>query len=139
MKERIVIVFIAIALGLFVTTLIFFIYQQTKILPKNTPKSSNTVVKQTPADTILLSIDEPKNESITDRRTIQVKGKTNPENTIIVSTNQEDVVASPTTEGQFSISVTIDTGVNKILTRVITPSGEEKTDSRIISFSTEEF
>lgn len=139
MKERIVIVFIAIALGLFVTTLIFFIYQQTKILPKETPKSLGKIVTPAPENSILLNIDEPKDESITDRRTIQIKGKTNPENTIIASTNQEDVVANPTSDGQFSISITIDTGVNIILTRVITPNGEEKTDSRIISFSTEEF
>lgn len=138
MKERVVIVLIAIALGIFVTTLVFFIYQQTKIVPK-TNTSANSKIKQTPKEKYFLSIEEPKDESLTEKRTIEVKGKTNPENTILISTNQEDVVAMPASDGKFSATITIDAGANNLIVRSVTPEGEEKTDTRTVTFSTEEF
>jgi hypothetical protein len=140
MRERIVIVFIAIAIGLIVTTLVFFLYQQTKTIPKNPSNIiSGNVPTPTPADSVYLVIDEPSDESISDRRSIQVKGRTGPGNTVVVSTNQEDVVASPTTDGKFSISITIDSGTNKIVTRSISSDGSDAVDTRVITFSTEEF
>lgn len=140
MKERIVIVFIAVALGLLVTTAGFFLYQQTKILPKSADqKSVSLKTTPTPENKTYLSIEEPTNESISDKRTISVKGKTNPENILIISTNQEDIVLSPTTEGGFSATITIDTGTNKIITRAVNPNGDEKIDTRIITYSLEEF
>ena len=138
MKERIVIVLIAIALGIFVTTLVFFIYQQTKILPKNASQT-NSASKEKPQEKYFLSIEEPKDESLTEKRTIEVKGKTNPGNTILISTNQEDVVATPTSDGKFSATITIDAGTNNLTTRSVTPDGEEKVDTRIVTFSTEDF
>src|SRR5438132_1311064 len=106
MKERIVIVIIAVVLGLAATTLGFFIYQSTKMIPDNTPKSlSSSKASPTPIDTtkLFLTIDEPKENILLKNRTIQVKGKTNSDNTLLVSTNQEDVVAKPSSDGTFSV------------------------------------
>jgi len=140
MKERIVIVFIAVALGLFVTTVGYLLYQQTKVIPKNlTGATTQIIATPTPADKYFLSVEEPTNESISSKRTVVVKGKTDPENTLVVSTNQEDQVATPTRDGSFSITTAIDTGVNKIVTRSIAPDGEEKIDTRILTFSQEDF
>ncbi|OIP57387.1 MAG: hypothetical protein COX79_05120 [Candidatus Levybacteria bacterium CG_4_10_14_0_2_um_filter_36_16] len=140
MKERIVIVFIAVALGLFVTTVGYLLYQQTKVIPKNLAgTTTQIIVTPTLADKYFLSVEEPTNESISSKRTVVVKGKTNPENTLVVSTNQEDQVATPTRDGSFSITTAIDTGVNKIVTRSIAPDGEEKIDTRILTFSQEDF
>jgi hypothetical protein len=140
MRERLIIVFIAVAVGLLITTLLFFLYQQTKISPQANEKSGIT---QTPVKSIEnavpLTIEEPSDFAISDRRTIQIKGKTNPKNTLVVSTNQEDVVTTPAADGKFSISITIDSGSNRILTRAIDPNGEETTDVRMITYSTEEF
>lgn len=138
MRERIVIVFIAIAIGLLVTTLIFFLYQQTKTIPQ---RVINTVSNPTPkpASGVYLAIDTPADEQISDRRSIQVKGKTDPQNLIIVSTNIEDEVVKPTSDGRFSVTITIDAGANVLITRAIAPTGEETIDRRVITFTTEEF
>lgn len=142
MKERVIIVLIAIIIGLTVTTLGFFIYQSTKMLP-NDEKQNISIKSPTPTagsvNNIHLLIEEPKNEAVTNKRTIQVKGKTNSENTIIVSTNQEDVIANPSSDGSFSVSITIDAGTNKLMIKSISPNGEEKTEERTITFSTEDF
>lgn len=140
MRERIVIVFIAIAIGLLVTTLVFFLYQQTKTLPQ---KSSEMLkinnLTPTPQGSPFLLVEEPADESLAARRSIQIKGRTNPENTIAVSTNQEDIVVTPTRDGKFSVTITIDAGANRIITRAISPGGESKEDIRTITFNTEEF
>jgi hypothetical protein len=140
MRERLIIVFIALAIGLLITTLLFFLYQQTKITNKTTQQyRPNSSAPKAEEVKIPLSIDDPSDFSISDRRTIQVRGKTNASNTIIVSTNQEDVVSKPASDGKFSVSITIDSGANVIVTRAITPDGEETSDTRVITYSTEEF
>lgn len=142
MKERIVIVFIAVVLGLLATTAAFFIYQSTKVV---TDKESSKKIAQTvsptssPSDKLMLIVEDPKDESVLDKRTIQVRGKTNVGNTILISSNQEEEVAKPTTDGKFAITITIDAGVNNIITRAIAPNGDEITDERVVVFSTEEF
>ncbi|HVZ12661.1 MAG TPA: hypothetical protein VG965_06550 [Patescibacteria group bacterium] len=144
MRERILIVFIAVAIGLVITTLVFFLYQQTKTIPQKAPAGS--AIENTPGTSptpqvgsSYLSVDTPADQSLSDRRLIQVKGKTHPEDTIIVSTNQEDVAAKPTADGSFTVSITIDAGANMIITRSIAPSGEEVKDSRVVTFSTDDF
>lgn len=140
MRERIVIVFIAIAIGLLTTTLVFFLYQQTKTIPqKSISKSSGNFPSPTPQNKVYLSIDEPKDESLAERRSIQVKGRTNAQNTIIISTNVEDLIVKPTTDGKFSATITIDPSSNEIVTRSIHPDGQEVQDVRVITFNTEEF
>lgn len=143
MKERAVIIFIAVIIGLLLTMIVFFIYQSTKVLPKEdkkTPSTQKTISPTpTPLSGVYLVIEEPKDEAVIDKRTVEIKGKTNTDNTIIISTNQEDIVAKPNSQGNFSVSITIDAGTNKIVSRAITPNGEEVIDERTISFTTEEF
>ncbi len=143
MKERIIIVFIAVTLGILVTTVGYLIYQSTKVIPDtaDTPNKGSLLQSQETEnkDGHYLKVNDPKNETVATTRTIQVKGETNPENTIVVSSNQEDVAVTPTANGSFSVSVTIDAGANKIITRSIAPNGETKTDERIVTFSSEDF
>lgn len=139
MKERIVIIFIAVTLGLLVTTVGFFLYESSKPSKPVSEGSAQTATKPHPSDEITLTVTAPQNESLTANRTIQVKGKTDPQNTVIVSTNQEDTVVTPTSEGDFTASLTIDAGVNKLTVEAIAPNGNSKKDVRIVSFSTGDF
>ena len=140
MKERIMVVFIAIAIGLIATTLVFFLYQQTKTLPKPlSSDSKQTVATPTPKKSDYLTVESPADETISNKRSIQVKGKTNPAATVVVSTNEEDEVVQPASDGKFSVTVTIDAGANKIITRAIGPDGNGATDERVITYSTEDF
>lgn len=141
MKERAIIVFIAVLAGLILTTLGFLLYESTK------KKQSESVRKEKittaspipPQDIFSVTIASPQNESLTDKRSVVVKGKTNPDNTLIVSTNQEDVAATPASDGSFSITVSIDTGSNNIIVRAINPQGEETTAETLVTFNSEEF
>jgi flagellar basal body-associated protein FliL len=140
MKERVIIIFIAIILGLLVTSGAFLLYQATKTVEQ--PRNTQTTAKNplpTPQTSPLLVVSEPKDESVTKVRKIQIKGKTNPQNTIVVSSAQEDVVGLPTTGGDFAITVEIPADTDIITIRAIAPNGQETKEERIISFSGEEF
>lgn len=144
MKEKVIIIFIALIIGLFVTTIGFYLYQSTKTISEKvevkktpTPIAEISPIQQQSKNFIL--IDEPNDEAVTNTRTIQVKGKTNPENTIVISSNSDESIGTASTDGSFSMSVTIDAGTNDLTIRAISPNGEEVKDERTISFSTEDF
>lgn len=140
MKERVVIIFIAVTLGLLATTIGFFLYESSK------PNKEVTAVSQKPKtpepaakQEIELTVSSPKDESVTANRTIQVKGTTDSGNTVIISTNQDDVVVTPTSKGDFSATLTIDAGENKLVVQAVDPSGNTKKIIQTISFSSDEF
>jgi hypothetical protein len=142
MKEKLIIIFVASVLGLLVTTIAYYAYQSTRPSQAIPEKKSQPITLKptpTPLPKVPLTIDEPKNESVVARRTIQVKGKTSPGSTIIVSTNTADEVVQPTSEGDFSVSIEIGTGVNKVITRAINSEGESYAEERVVTFTTEEF
>lgn len=141
MKERLIIIIVAIVSGLIITGAGFFIYQSTKKV-NDAPANSNTSVTITPTENenkVFVRVAEPVDESLTNKRTLNLKGTTNPDNIIVVSTNLEDVQGKPSTEGNFSITVDIDAGANIVITKVIAPNGDSAQDIRTITYSTEDF
>ena len=141
MKERLIIIIVAIIAGLFITSAGFFIYQSTK-KGNDVPiakKVSVTPIKEQATNALFVKVAEPNDESLTNKRTVVLKGTTNPNNIIVVSTNLEDVEAKPTSEGNFSLTVDIDAGANEIVTRAIAPDGSWAIDIKTITYSTEEF
>ena len=144
MKERLVIVVIAVGLGLFLTTIGFLIYQSTKFKPAEKSTQTNNsnksvTITDTPKEESLLTVNEPKDEAVVDRRTVKVSGQTDATYTIVISSNIEDVVAKPDSKGKFTANITIDAGTNQIVTKAIKPDGSEITNTRIVTYSTEEF
>ena len=148
MKERFAIITIAAGIGLFTTSIAFLLFKQSTsqkppITDSNTTGSQTTTVqddtKNKPPEGFFITVDEPQDESVVEKRTIVIKGKTNPGNTVIVSSNQEEAAGVPSKEGDFSLSLAIEAGMNTIITRAISPSGEEVVDQRTVSFTTDEF
>lgn len=141
MKERAIIVFIAVLAGLILTTLGFLLYESTKKkIPQDVQKER--IITATPSSkplSFFVKIESPQNESLTEKRSVIVKGTTNPNNTLIVSTNQDVVAATPAADGSFSVTVAIDTGSNNIVVRAINPEGEETQDTTLVTFNSEEF
>jgi hypothetical protein len=76
---------------------------------------------------------------LSEKRTLVLKGTTNADNIVVVSSNLEDVEVKPNQDGDFSVSVDIDAGANPIITRVIAPDGSSAQDIRTITYSTDDF
>lgn len=140
MKERLIIIVLAVVSGLIITTIAFFVYQNFIGNTKSaTDKNQQTTPTPQSAKNLLLEISEPLDGSLTDNRTLSVKGATNPENIVIVSANQDDNSGKPTTDGNFSITVTIDAGANFLVVRSIAPDGTEIKKEIVVTYTTEEF
>lgn len=139
--ERIILSLIALFVGLLVAGGAFYIYQMTKQIPQD--KADTITIKShptpTPNSNNYVTVDTPKDEAVVDRKTITVSGKTLPNSTLIVSTEGEDQVVKPTATGTYSVTVTIDDGVNLLSITSIFPDGNEKTIKRTVSYSSEDF
>lgn len=141
MKERVIIIFVAIIAGLFITSAGFFIYQSTKKVNDSPIKNSSNAANPTPIpeNKLFVRISEPADETLTTRRTVVIKGSTNPDNIIVASSNLEDVQGKPTQDGEFSVTIDIDAGANPIIVRAIAPDGSSVQEIRTVTYSTEEF
>lgn len=138
--EKIILSIAGILAGLFVAGIAFYIYQTTRTISPTTIKTI-TLQKPTPANVnaVPLALDSPTDESVVTSRTITVSGKTNPNVTIVVTTDTGDSVVSPSSAGAFSLNLTLDTGENRILITAIDPSGQETQKQLTVSVETEDF
>lgn len=142
-KEKTVLSFIAVLAGLLVAGIAFYLYQSTKIIPKEV-KTKVITIQPTDSPTpnspsIFLTVDNPKDESVTDKKIIKVSGKTLKDALIVVSTNIDDDVIPNAANGDFSTTVNIEDGQNQIEITAISPNGQEKKVLRTVTFSTESF
>lgn len=138
-KEKVVISFFAVLIGIIAAGIAFYFYQSTKTLSPQTRPVALTSPTPTPQAGIFLSVDTPLDESVTDKKTITITGKTEPDAIVVISIDSADEVITPTRTGGFSTTSTITDGTNRIEITAIAPNGEEATIVRTVSFSAEEF
>jgi hypothetical protein len=141
-QEKIILSFIAVLIGLLVSGAAFYFYQSTKII--NPPKTNLSFHATTPTpkpkqQTIFLNLNQPNDESVTDNKTVTVSGKTIPQATIAIITASDQQIVQPSSQGNFSSTVTIDDGENIIEVKAISPNGESKTIQKTITYSTQDF
>ena len=140
-KEKLVLSVIAIILGLFVAGGAFYIYQMTRVIEE--PIRSKTIPTQSPTSipdsATLLILNEPKDEEVFNKRIINVKGKTVKGATVLVSTANIDQAITPSANGDFNLTMTIEDGVNILKVTAFFYDGTEKTLTRTVSSTTEDF
>lgn len=139
-RERIVLSFIAVCIGIAVSALAFYLYQSTKVL---SPAQQNTVSvinpKPSPKSSLFLSIDTPNDEDVVQTRTVKVTGKTTRDATLLVVTATSEQVLIPSANGDFATTVTIAQDANTIEIVAIAPNAEEVHEVRTVTYSTESF
>ena len=142
--EKFILSIIGIFFGLLVAGSAFYFYQTVFQHQKSQQKNvkgteTKKTLTPTPTPSFFLNIDTPKDESVTNNKTVTVSGKTIPDATIIISTNSDDQVIPPSSQGDFSTTATIDTGENMITLTAIAPNGEEVKKTITVTYSTESF
>lgn len=142
--EKVILSVIAIIVGLIAAAIAFYLYQMTKALPEtdNKPISVNNTINTptpTPNDDNFLTVDNPKDESVFDTKTIKVSGKTMPNSTVIVSTEGNSQVVTPAQNGDFSLNETIGEGTSVLTITAIFPNGDEKQIMRTVTYTTSNF
>lgn len=146
MKEKVIIAFIATIAGLLLTTLAFSFYRTAQQQGAKSPKSPSPTARKeqpTPKPTsggkIFLTVDSPEHESIQNKKTLRIQGKTNVENVVIFTLGTEDIVETPSQDGDFTASVNLEEGTHLITTVAIAPNGESIRDERVVTYTQEEF
>lgn len=139
--ERLILSFVAILLGLVVAGIAFYFYQTTRTPAKQSKQViiANSSPTPTPKSNNFLTIDRPKDEEVINKRTVMVTGRTLPEATVIISSENTDQVVTPAANGTFTATHTIGNETTLIQITAIFPNGEEKKVTRTITSSAEEF
>ena len=139
-KEKIVLCFIAVVLGILATGVVFYLYQTTKTIPSSKIKTIK-LPSPTPISkpSIYLTIKEPEDEKVVGKKVVTVSGTTAKDATIVVLSPVDEDVVKPAGTGDFSTTINIADGQNNIEITAISPNGEEIRVTRTVTFSTEEF
>jgi hypothetical protein len=139
-QERVILSFIMVLIGLLVAGAAFYFYQSTK---KISPSTTNIIVNNTPTPTpeikAYLTLNQFSDEQVVSEKTFKINGKTNPNATIILITQSDQQVIKPTSQGDFSTTITLDSGQNIIQIKSILPGGETTGIQRTITYSTQDF
>ena len=139
-QERVILAFIAVLIGLLVAGLAFYFYQSTKTI-----SSPNQIILNapsptpTPKPTVYITLNQSGDETVVDNKTFVISGKTNPNATIIVYTDSGQSAMQPSSQGDFSTTLTLENGENLIKFMSILPGGETTTLQRTVTYSTEDF
>lgn len=139
-KERVILSFIALLIGLMVAGGAFFLYENAKA---SAPKEEETVVSvPTPSTTeeaSSLKIDKPQNEDVISSRTVTISGKTEPNAVIVAQSAADEQVAKASANGSFQFTLDIEEGLNTINVTAILADGTEVSEIRTITYSQEDF
>lgn len=139
-KEKVLLSFIGVAIGLVCAGIVFYFYQSTKAIDTNqNSKKTATSPTPTPKSSLYLVINEPVNEQVVDNKIITLSGQTVPDGIIIILTKSGQEVVKPTGMGAFTTTLTLENGENQIRVIVYGTNGETTMAERTITFSTEDF
>lgn len=84
-----------------------------------------------------LDLDQPQADSIFYNSSITISGKTNPGNTVLISTDSDDLVIKTKGDGSFTTNWDLDEGVNNFTIVSFDISGESKSEQRTVYYSEE--
>lgn len=138
-KEKVILSTFAVLVGLILAALGFYFYQGAKYSSQTSKEVSIKPVAPTPKPNVYLTVLEPKDERVYDKKVIEVSGKTNSDALIVILTEDNEEVISPTNLGDFSTTITLRNGENFIQITAIAPNGESLTVDRTVTYSTESF
>lgn len=136
-KERIILAIVAIVAGLIVASSTFFFYQKKETF-KDLPKKTESEVTSSNGKSVL-EIESPQHESITDKKSIEIKGKTQVGALLVLTTNTEDFVFTASEDGSFSKKVNLIDEENLLTVTAYPENGTSITRDIAITYTTEEF
>jgi hypothetical protein len=130
--------FIAIIIGfvagaIVATTILNFPLLLSLVNKNDTSNSTVTQISSTPspASAITLEISDPQDNSIAPTKNVTVKGKTQPENFIVIDTDSFQDVTPASSDGTFSFPISLNLGGNDITLTAYNKNGES--ESKILT------
>jgi hypothetical protein len=139
-KEKVVLSFIGVIIGLIFAGIVFYFYQSTKTInTAGETKTKSFSPSPTPTSSLYLIINEPEDEKVSENKIIKLSGQTVTDATIVIITKSGQEVIKPTSMGTFTTTLTLEEGENLIKIIAFAGNGESTTIERTITYSTEDF
>ncbi len=137
--EKIILALVGVVAGLFVAGIAFYIYQTTRTI---SPTTIKTITLESPTPTaspVPLAITSPVDGSVSTSRIVTLNGKTDSQATIVVTSDTTNTVVVPSASGDFSLSLTVAPGANRIIVTAIMPNGQDVQQTLTVSVETNDF
>jgi hypothetical protein len=138
--ESIVLSIIGILVGLFVAGTAFYFFQVSQKKPEE--KKHVISIQPTPTQAShdsFLTITAPEDEGVSMAKSVKLTGKAPAGSTVVIATEDGQDVVSVEEDGAFTSSLSLDDGVNLISITATKPNGVTDSQTRTITYSTENF
>ncbi|MBI2622455.1 hypothetical protein HYW66_02370, partial [Candidatus Microgenomates bacterium] len=139
LKERILIIFLALITGLLFSVGAFYLYQKGKAMtPNSVSQNTNpTTPEVSPTLSLLLEVTSPQNEEVVAQKIVQVAGRTSNLATVVILLEDKEQVLAPAADGTFATNINLTDGVNVIEVMAFLPDGKMLSEKRTITYTTE--
>lgn len=87
---------------------------------------------------LILSLDQPDDDSLVFQSSIIISGKTAPAVSVLIATDTNDLVIQSKTDGSFSTVLDLDEGINRINVAVFDSTGDTRAAKRTVYYSKEQ-
>ncbi len=112
-------------------------------LPQFLPQKKAPVAVESPAPNLAeafsLSLNQPEDGSLTETAEVTVSGKTQAGATVVINGPLTDEVVEAGNDGSFSSKLTLEEGANEINVTAYATDGSEKTETRTVNYTKEQF
>lgn len=134
-KETIFAILAGLALGTLTALGAWKITQKKEItLPSIQQKASLP-----PKPTLTMTLTQPENEALFSKPEASVSGQTQAGTQIIINGPGDDQALMASSDGSFSAKVNLEEGQNEIVVTALTVDGLEKSETRTVTYTKEEF
>lgn len=99
--------------------------------------SGNGPVTSAPVS-LVLSLDQPDDDSLTFQQSLVVSGKTSSDAQILISTDSQNTIVEPKNDNTFSTILTLKEGINNLDVYAFDKTGEQRSISKTVYYSKEQ-
>ena len=152
-KQLLISIFLGALFGFILTTTYFYTKNNNKILAPKTEETSNQeediaekedaetieiseTTEQEYASTIFLDILTPQNESIVEKETLIISGKTTPDSIIVLNTIDDTLHSTSNELGEFDLEINLESGINILHFTAISIDDTQIEKEILVTYST---
>lgn len=94
---------------------------------------------ETAVEAFNLTLSQPENDALVETNQVTVTGKTSQGTTVVINGPLKDEIVTAGNDGSFSATMTLEEGANEIIVTAYDKTGTEKSETRTVNYTKEQF